>query len=109
MPSNLHHPIASAGNRLPDDRDRAIEQAIARAAVYLPTQGPIGVFVAQNILQGFEGEPFESAVVKAARVYGTEPFLPESVYRGELARGRIRAHLRSLMDHLPVVGAVKVR
>ena len=99
MPSNLHHPIASAGNRLPDDRDRAIEQAIARAAVYLPTQGPIGVFVAQNILQGFEGEPFESAVVKAARVYGTEPFLPESVYRGELARGRIRvADVEAVLD-----------
>ena len=81
MPSNLHHPTGSAGNSLPDDRDRAIGQAIARAAVYLPTQGPIGVFVAQNILQGFEGESFESAVVKAARVYGTEPFLPESLYR----------------------------
>ena len=68
-----------------------IRRAIERAAGYLPTQGPIGVFVAQNILQGFEDRPFEDAVVEAAGLYGTEPFLPESRYREELASGRIRA------------------
>ena len=71
-------------------RTEQIQQALDRAARYLPTQGPIDVFVAQNILQGFEDEPFEEAVVHAARVYGTEPFLAESRYREELAVGRIR-------------------
>ncbi|MFM8496798.1 MAG: putative inorganic carbon transporter subunit DabA, partial [Planctomycetia bacterium] len=73
------------------DRLEEIQRAIDRAARYLPVQGPIDVFVAQNILQGFEEEPFEQAVVHAARMYGTEPYLPESRYREELARGRIGA------------------
>jgi uncharacterized protein YbcC (UPF0753/DUF2309 family) len=71
------------------DRLEQIRRAIDRAARYLPVQGPIDVFVAQNILQGFEDEPFERAVVHAARMYGTEPYLPESRYREEMARGRI--------------------
>ncbi|MEI6240020.1 MAG: DUF2309 domain-containing protein [Planctomycetia bacterium] len=81
------------------DRLEEIRRAIERAAGYLPTQGPIGVFVAQNILQGFEGTPFEDAVVEAAGLYGTEPFLPESRYREELASGRIRvADLEAVLD-----------
>jgi uncharacterized protein YbcC (UPF0753/DUF2309 family) len=71
-------------------RSEQIRRSIDRAARFLPTQGPIDVFVAQNILQGFEEEPFEEAVVNAARMYGAQPFLPESRYREELARGRIR-------------------
>ncbi len=71
-------------------RSEQIRRSIDRAARFLPTQGPIDVFVAQNILQGFEEEPFEEAVIHAARVYGAEPFLSESRYREEFASGRIR-------------------
>jgi uncharacterized protein YbcC (UPF0753/DUF2309 family) len=67
-----------------------IRSLVEESARLLPTQGPIDVFVAQNILQGFEPQPFDQAVLNAARIYGAEPFLPESLYREELARGRIR-------------------
>ena len=63
---------------------------IADAARFLPPQGPIGAFVAQNPLQGFEALPFEQAVIRAARFYRAEPFLPEAEYRDHLASGRIR-------------------
>ena len=68
----------------------ALADMIAAAARFLPPQGPIDAFVAQNPLQGFEALPFEEAVVRAARLYKAQPFLPESDYRDELARGRIR-------------------
>ena len=82
----------------PASRDD-VARVIADTARLLPTQGPIDVFVAQNILHGFEDRPFETALVEAARVFGTEPFLPEAVYREELARGRIhRADLEAVID-----------
>ncbi|MGI9177682.1 MAG: DUF2309 domain-containing protein [Pirellulales bacterium] len=68
----------------------ALAEMIAAAGRFLPPQGPIDAFVAQNPLQGFEALPFEEAVVRAARLYKAQPFLPESDYRDELARGRIR-------------------
>ena len=67
-----------------------LERTIAAAARFLPAQGPIDAFVAQNTLQGFEDQPFEEAVVRAAWLYESQPFLPESSYRTELSRGRIR-------------------
>ncbi|MEY3204722.1 MAG: hypothetical protein RLZZ21_1053, partial [Planctomycetota bacterium] len=73
----------------PDDDQLA--QMIASAARLLPPQGPIDAFVAQNTLQGFEDLPFDEALVRAARLHGAQPFLPESFYRGELERGRIQA------------------
>jgi len=69
---------------------QAIREAVDHAAHYLPAQGPIGVFVHHNTLHAFEDQPFEEAVIRAARVFGTEPFLSETRYRQELARGRIR-------------------
>jgi uncharacterized protein YbcC (UPF0753/DUF2309 family) len=75
---------ASAENRSDIDR------LVAAAARFLPPQGPIDAFVAQNTLHGFEDLPFEEAVIRAAALYDTEPFLPEARYRAELARGRIR-------------------
>ena len=81
------------------DRAESIRVAIESAARFLPTQGPIGVFIAQNALQAFECEPFEEAVVHAARIYGTQPYLSEARYREELARGRIRAaDLEAVLD-----------
>lgn len=72
------------------DTIATIDQILDRAAHYLPAQGPIDVFIHHNTLHAFEDEPFETAVVHAARLFGTEPFLSETRYRHELARGRIR-------------------
>jgi len=81
------------------ERVAAVVAAIESAARFLPTQGPIGVFIAQNALQAFECEPFEEAVVHAARLFGTQPYLSEARYRAELARGRIRAtDLEAVLD-----------
>ncbi len=66
-----------------------LADAVERVAHYLPAQGPIGVFVHHNTLHAFEDEPFEEAVVHAARGLGCEPFLAEDAYRADLARGRI--------------------
>jgi uncharacterized protein YbcC (UPF0753/DUF2309 family) len=85
-----------------DPRADAIERSIAHAAHYLPAQGPIGVFVHHNTLHAFEEHPFEEAVLCASRLFDTEPFLPESRYRDELARGRIReADLEAVLDREP--------
>ena len=72
-----------------DGRDD-LAALIAKAAALLPAQGPIDVFIHHNTLHAFEHEMFEEAVIHAASVFGTEPFLPESRYREELARERIR-------------------
>ncbi|MFM8890142.1 MAG: DUF2309 domain-containing protein [Planctomycetia bacterium] len=78
--------------------DRSVA-AVESAARFLPTQGPIGVFIAQNAIQAFEVEPFEKAVLHAAALYGAEPYLSEERYRLELSRGRIRAaDLEAVLD-----------
>ncbi|NDC62968.1 MAG: DUF2309 domain-containing protein [Planctomycetia bacterium] len=84
------HPEAAASGPAADDRTASIQRAIDHAAHYLPAQGPIGVFIHHNTLHAFEEEPFEEAVVHASRVFEAEPFLAESRYREEMARGRIR-------------------
>ncbi|MFM7244718.1 MAG: DUF2309 domain-containing protein [Planctomycetaceae bacterium] len=80
-------------------RHDALESIIATAARFLPPQGPIDAFVAQNPLRGFEEMRFEEAVVLAGRLYRAQPFLPEGDYRAELARGRIRiADVEAVVD-----------
>ena len=77
----------------------SLEQLIAAAARFLPPQGPIDAFVAQNPLQGFEGMPFEEAVVRAARLYRAQPFLPETAYREEMNRQRVRvSDIEAVLD-----------
>ncbi|RLS33959.1 MAG: DUF2309 domain-containing protein [Planctomycetota bacterium] len=77
----------------------AIERALLRGSHYLPAQGPIGVFIHHNTLHAFEDEPFEQAVVHAAHLFGTEPFLSEARYREELRKGRIRlADIEAVVD-----------
>ncbi|MBP6391249.1 MAG: DUF2309 family protein, partial [Flavobacteriales bacterium] len=68
----------------------ALRQAVDHAAHYLPIQGPIGVFIHHNTLHAFQHLPFEEAVVKAAELFGTEPYMQEQAYRSELVRGRVR-------------------
>ena len=79
-----------------------VRRCLAAAARLLPPQGPIDAFVAMNPLQGFEGVPFEDAVIRAAGLYDAEPFMSERQYREELARRRIRdADLDAvLQEHL---------
>ncbi|MEX0669853.1 MAG: DUF2309 domain-containing protein [Pirellulales bacterium] len=85
---------------LPHDSDSTdLAALIAAAAHYLPAQGPIDVFIHHNTLHAFEDEPFEKAVIHAASIFGTEPFLSESRYREELARDRIRpADIEAVLD-----------
>jgi len=77
---------ATAGGAIPA---AALESWIEHAAHYLPSQGPISVFVHHNTLHAFEDRPFARAVVEARTLYGAEPYLPEETFRRELARGRI--------------------
>ena len=87
-----------SGSRHHDDAED-LPAMLADAAHYLPAQGPIDVFIHHNTLHAFEGEPFEEAVVHAAALLDTEPFLAESRYREELARGRIRvADIDAVLD-----------
>ena len=75
-----------------------LSRSIEDAAHLLPAQGPIGVFIHHNTLHAFEGERFDEAVVHAAALLETEPFLAESRYREELARGRIRVAVAPTTD-----------
>ena len=76
-----------------------ITRSLHAAAHLLPAQGPIDVFIHHNTLHAFEHLRFEDAVVRAAGLFGAEPFLPEAWYRAELARGRIRvADIDAVLD-----------
>jgi uncharacterized protein YbcC (UPF0753/DUF2309 family) len=77
------HPEAQPGIR------EYLRHVIDHAAHYLPTQGPIGVFVHHNTLHAFQHQEFESSVIKAANLYKAEPFLSEATYQSDRARGRI--------------------
>lgn len=79
------HVQADSGGSLEGPIGRWIEDATH----YLPSQGPITVFVHHNTLHAFEDLPFERAVIEAHELYGAEPYLREEDYRAELARGRI--------------------
>lgn len=68
----------------------ALSRAVTHAAHLLPMQGPIGVFIHHNTLHAFQHLPFETAVVEAAKVFGTAAFLSEEQFRKELERGRIQ-------------------
>jgi uncharacterized protein YbcC (UPF0753/DUF2309 family) len=78
-----------AGHPQPE-RLEHIRQAIEHAAHFLPSQGPIKVFVHHNTLHPFEEMPFEDALRQALKTRRYEPFLPESHYRDCLVTGRIR-------------------
>lgn len=86
-----------SGHLSPSAREH-IDDAIQHAAHYLPSQGPISVFVHHNTLHSFEDLPFEQAVVQGGALYRCEPYLSEDRYRDKLQRGRIRIeHLRQIM------------
>lgn len=70
-------------------RHARLHEAIARASRYLPAQAPIRTFIHHNTLHAFEELPFEEAVLAAAELYGTEPYLSEAAFAAHLASGRI--------------------
>lgn len=72
------------------DRLAGLKHDLEHAIHLLPTQGPISVFVHHNTLHALEELPFEQAVEEGSRIFGSEPWWPESRYREELAAGRIR-------------------
>lgn len=73
-----------------ESRQEHLRHVLDHAAHYLPTQGPMGVFVHHNTLHAFQHLPFEQAVVEAAHMFHTEPYMLEEAYQAERARGRIR-------------------
>ncbi len=85
----------------PDERSQ-LRSAIQHAVHYLPSQGPITVFVHHNTLHSFEDLSFEQAVVRGGKLYDCEPYWLEERYRAEFYRGRISIDdLRQvLMDDL---------
>lgn len=66
-----------------------LRHAVDHVAHYLPTQGPIGVFVHHNTLHAFQHQEFEPSVIEAANLFKAEPFLSEETYQNDRARGRI--------------------
>ncbi|MGV3658719.1 MAG: putative inorganic carbon transporter subunit DabA [Prosthecobacter sp.] len=83
-----HAPLVG-GTRVSDERVGRLRHVLDHAAHYLPTQGPIGVFVHHNTLHAFQHQDFEQSVVEAAQLFNAEPFLSEETYQNDRARGRI--------------------
>ncbi|MFN7841389.1 MAG: putative inorganic carbon transporter subunit DabA, partial [Pirellula sp.] len=84
-----------------ETRKAKILAAVDHAAHYLPSQGPIQVFVHHNTLHAFEAENFEDAVLHGKEHFGGEPYWSEARYHRELEYGRIsrddlKAELRKL-------------
>lgn len=82
---NLQSPSSVAKTSLD-----SVRHAIEHAKHYLPTQGPIAVFIHHNTLHAFEHLPFDEAVVEGLRTYGSQPYWQEFRYREEMARDRIQ-------------------
>jgi uncharacterized protein len=90
---------------IPDSLDpecALIAGMVEHAIHYLPTQGPIAVFVHHNTLHSLEYLPFEQGVVAGAAKFGCEPWWSEARYRAESRAGRIRREdlLEVLLDDL---------
>jgi len=78
-------------NRVSTSRRAPLERLrhdIEHAAEWLPSQGPINVFIHHNTLHPFEHLPFHQAVRAGARLYGCQPYLTKQHYRQNLERGR---------------------
>ncbi|MEZ5942049.1 MAG: DUF2309 domain-containing protein [Planctomycetaceae bacterium] len=74
---------------LEGEDEHSVAQLVERAAGYLPTQGPIEVFVLTNNLYAFEDQPFHQALKAARDCYRAEPYLSEQEYRRLYGAGRI--------------------
>src|SRR5690606_2546322 len=66
-----------------------LREIIERAALLLPSQGPITAFAFLNTLQALEDRPFHEGLVYGAQVYNCQPYLSEERYHAEMDRDRI--------------------
>lgn len=80
--------LAHSASKPASDVQR-LKSVVDHAAHFLPTQGPMGVFVHHNTLHALQHQPFESSVLEAARRFGAQPFLSLAQYRNEYAADRI--------------------
>jgi uncharacterized protein YbcC (UPF0753/DUF2309 family) len=80
-----HSPVAAGAGGPAFDLD----EALARAAHWLPTQGPIKDFVHHNTLHAFQGMKFHEATSAAARLYGARVAMPPAFFLEAHRRGRI--------------------
>jgi uncharacterized protein len=88
-----------------DTRKAKILAVVEHVAHYLPSQGPIQVFVHHNTLHAFESEKFEDAVLHGKEHYGGEPYWSEARYHRELENGRIsRDDLQAELKQYTVEG-----
>ena len=93
---------AASLSRTVDDRRELLRHALKHATHLLPAQGPIGVFIHHNTLHAFQHLHFEDAVCEASKVFATEPFLREEVYREHLRNQRIRIEdIETVLDREP--------
>ncbi|MHB1079598.1 MAG: DUF2309 domain-containing protein [Prosthecobacter sp.] len=73
-----------AGGRL-----EHLRQAVEHAAHFLPSQGPLGVFLHYNTLRSLRHLRFEDAAIEGGNLFKAEPFLSEETYQTERSRRRI--------------------
>lgn len=66
-----------------------LNETLDRITQWLPLQGPIKDFVAQNILQPLEDYPFHKALALSSKVYGATTYLPLKDYLERYEKGRI--------------------
>jgi uncharacterized protein YbcC (UPF0753/DUF2309 family) len=78
--ATANEPVSPSGSLL---------EVIEHAAHFLPSQGPLTVFVHHNTLHAFEELTFTEAVRVSEEFYNAQPYLTEERYREELSRGRI--------------------
>ncbi|MEZ5384494.1 MAG: DUF2309 domain-containing protein [Prosthecobacter sp.] len=81
--------MSSSSHPASTDSREHLRHVLDHAAHYLPTQGPIGVFVHHNTLHAFQHQDFEKSVLEAADLFQAEPFLSEEEYQACRQNGRI--------------------
>lgn len=98
---------ATAAEEPPSDPVERLRAVVAAVRHWLPSQGPIAVFVHHNTLHSFEHMPFEDAVEHVARRNGAQPYLPHEEYLAAWRAGRIsdEAVERALADRTAREGA----
>ncbi|MFT7536375.1 MAG: hypothetical protein ACI85K_002329 [Hyphomicrobiaceae bacterium] len=69
--------------------DASIATMVEQFASLLPEQAPLHTFVHHNTLHAFEHLPFDTAVVAAGKVFGTQPYQSEPAFAEHLHTGRI--------------------
>ena len=69
--------------------EKVVHDALHRLKEWIPSQGPIGVFVHHNTLHHFEHLKFEDAVEHVGREVGAQPYLSHEEYLKAWQSGRI--------------------